>query len=114
MARQICIPVTEGAALASFSIEIDATALFYRQFIVIGSGSSFIDSRQVQSLQLDPGRYPIQVQSGASTTRRASAADILSSSPRLGGTARPVEASTLAFSRSRSDCRVRIRKHARA
>jgi hypothetical protein len=57
----------QGAASASFSIEIDATALFYRQFIVIGSDSSFVDSRQVRSLQLDPGSYPIQVQSGVYT-----------------------------------------------
>jgi len=42
-------PVAQGAALASFSIAIDATALFYRQFIVIGSDTSFVDSRQVRS-----------------------------------------------------------------
>jgi hypothetical protein len=49
------------------TIEIDASALFYRQFIVIGSGASFIDSRQIQTLDLAAGTYPIQVQSGVYT-----------------------------------------------
>jgi len=53
--------------LSSFAIQIDATALFYRHFIVPQSAPGWLDARQVQSIQLAPGTYAIQVQSGVYT-----------------------------------------------
>jgi hypothetical protein len=50
--------------MTSFPIEIDATQLFFRSFIIPGISLGFHDSRQVQRLELDAGTYLLQVQSG--------------------------------------------------
>jgi hypothetical protein len=48
----------------SFPIRIDATKLFYRFFIIPGVTPTFIDSRTVQTLDLEPGDYGFQFDSG--------------------------------------------------
>jgi hypothetical protein len=48
----------------SFSIQIDATQLFYRFFIIPGITPDWIDSRVIQTLDLDPGVYNFQIASG--------------------------------------------------
>jgi hypothetical protein len=48
----------------SFSIQIDATPLFYRFFIIPGITPDWIDSRIIQTLNLDPGVYNFQIASG--------------------------------------------------
>ena len=50
--------------MSQFSIQIDATPLFYRHFAIPGITPSWIDSRVVQTLQLNPGTYNFQVGSG--------------------------------------------------
>ena len=50
--------------MSQFSIQIDATSLFYRHFAIPGITPSWIDSRVVQTLQLNPGTYNFQVGSG--------------------------------------------------
>jgi hypothetical protein len=47
-----------------FTIEIDATALVYRQFIVPGVTASWVDAKTVQTLSLSPGSYSFQIASG--------------------------------------------------
>lgn len=48
----------------SFSIQIDATQLFYRFFIIPGITPDWIDSRAIQTLDLDPGVYSFQISPG--------------------------------------------------
>jgi hypothetical protein len=50
--------------MTGFPIEIDATQLFFRGFLIPGVSPGFHDSHQVQRLELDPGTYLFQVQSG--------------------------------------------------
>ncbi|MDH4369643.1 MAG: hypothetical protein OEV99_07325, partial [Nitrospira sp.] len=50
--------------MSALSIEIDATQLFVRGFIIPGVSSGFHDSHQIQTLDLVPGSYAFQVQSG--------------------------------------------------
>jgi hypothetical protein len=45
-------------------IQIDARELFYRFFIIPGVMPNFVDSREVQTLQLAPGIYNFQIASG--------------------------------------------------
>jgi len=47
-----------------FPINIDATKLFYRQFIIPGVTSAWTDSRTIQTLNLEPGEYSFQIGSG--------------------------------------------------
>lgn len=47
-----------------FTIEIDATPLVYRFFIIPGVTGTWVDSRTVQSLTLAAGTYRFQVASG--------------------------------------------------
>lgn len=53
--------------MSTFPIVIDATGLFYRFFIIPGVTPEFVDSRTAQTLQLAPGEYSFQVQSGVLT-----------------------------------------------
>jgi hypothetical protein len=50
----------------TFPIQIDATQLFYRYFMILGTGvtQDWIDSRTVQTLHLEPGAYQFQIASG--------------------------------------------------
>jgi hypothetical protein len=52
------------ASPATFAIKIDATALVYRNFIIPGVTSNWVDSRTVQSFNLAPGEYSFQIASG--------------------------------------------------
>jgi hypothetical protein len=49
--------------MSTFSIEIDATQLVYRDFVIPGK-TGWISSRQVQTLALEPGEYNFQIASG--------------------------------------------------
>jgi hypothetical protein len=51
----------------SFSIQIDATQLFYRFFIIPEITPDWIDSRAIQTLNLDPGVYNFQITSAVFT-----------------------------------------------
>lgn len=53
--------------MSEFTVRIDATRLFYREYLLPQSTLGWIDARQVQSLQLAAGTYAIQVQSGVYT-----------------------------------------------
>ncbi len=47
-----------------FTLEIDATELVYRLFIIPGVTPTWVDSRTVQSLTFQPGTYRFQIASG--------------------------------------------------
>lgn len=50
--------------MSQLPIQIDATQLFYRYFVIPGVTSDWIDSRVVQTLQVKPGSYNFQIASG--------------------------------------------------
>jgi hypothetical protein len=50
--------------MSEFPIQIDATQLFYRLFIIPRVTPNFVDSREVQTVQLAPGIYNFQIASG--------------------------------------------------
>lgn len=50
--------------MSTFPIKIDATNLVYKMFIIPEKQTGWIDSRVVQSLSLEPGRYSFQIASG--------------------------------------------------
>src|SRR5438105_4830006 len=49
--------------MSTFSIQIDATQLVYRDFIIPGK-TDWISSRTIQTLALEPGGYQFQIGSG--------------------------------------------------
>jgi hypothetical protein len=53
----------KGECTVSFSIQIDTTQLFYRFFIIPGITPNWVDSRVVQTLNLEPGKYSFMVAS---------------------------------------------------
>jgi hypothetical protein len=53
--------------LSNFTVQIDATRLFYREFLVQPTSLGWIDASTVQSIALAAGTYSIQVQSGVYT-----------------------------------------------
>ena len=53
--------------MSAFTLEFDATQLFYRRFLIQPTSLGWLDSRQVQTVQLGAGQYAIQVQSGVYT-----------------------------------------------
>ncbi|MFD1045751.1 hypothetical protein ACFQ1S_09345, partial [Kibdelosporangium lantanae] len=60
-------PTSSPVLPGSFPIRIDATQLMYRVFIIPGVTQQ-VDSRVVQTINLRPGNYGIQVQSGRYTS----------------------------------------------
>jgi hypothetical protein len=58
-------PITPpGAAMTQFPIAVDATQLFFRYFCIPGITGGLTDGRRVQIVQLVPGDYSYQFQSG--------------------------------------------------
>jgi hypothetical protein len=56
---------SQASPAAAASIEIDATALVYRYFVIPGVTPQWVESRSaVRTLSLAPGRYNFQVASG--------------------------------------------------
>ena len=53
--------------MSNFTVQIDATRLFYREFLVQPTSLGWIDASTVQSIALAAGTYSIQVQSGVYT-----------------------------------------------
>jgi hypothetical protein len=53
--------------MSTHAIAIDATRLFYRFFIIPGVTHDWVSSRSVQTVELAPGEYGFQVQSGVFT-----------------------------------------------
>src|SRR5882724_8651484 len=49
--------------MSTFSINIDATNLIYRHFIILGK-TGWVDSKIIQTLEIEPGSYSFQVASG--------------------------------------------------
>jgi hypothetical protein len=50
--------------MTGFPIEIDATQLFARGFVIPDVTTDLVDSRNVQTFELEPGSYRFQIQSG--------------------------------------------------
>ena len=50
--------------MSTFSIQIDATQLVYRYFIIPGKTPDWVSSRTIQTLTLEPGTYNFQIGSG--------------------------------------------------
>ena len=50
--------------MTTFPIQIDATELVYRYFLIPGVTPNWISSRTIQTLALEPGTYNFQVGSG--------------------------------------------------
>jgi hypothetical protein len=63
-----CRLLPKGTSMSTFPITVDATRLFYRFFIIPNVTPDFghgaLDARSVQTLQVSPGDYSLQVQSG--------------------------------------------------
>lgn len=57
-------PSGKTSAAPLCEVEIDATQLVYRDFVIPGVVNTWTDSRVVQTLQLVPGTYAFQVGSG--------------------------------------------------
>ncbi len=53
--------------MSDYTVQIDATALYYRQILLPQTQLGWLDARQVQTLQLAAGTYSVQVQSGVYT-----------------------------------------------
>ena len=53
--------------MSDYTVQIDATALYYQQLLLPQTQLGWIDARQVQTLQLAAGTYSVQVQSGVYT-----------------------------------------------
>lgn len=50
--------------MSAFPINVDATGLVYKLFIIPEKQTGWIDSRAVQTLMLEPGSYSFQIASG--------------------------------------------------
>jgi hypothetical protein len=50
--------------MSTFPIAVDATRLFHRSFIIPNVTPDFVDARSIQTLEVSPGNYSLQVQSG--------------------------------------------------
>ncbi len=63
-AAQSSAPEAQTAPARKFPVSIDARRLFYPFFIIPGVTPQFRDARSVQTVDLAPGAYSYQVQSG--------------------------------------------------